>query len=75
MQFSDLARDHHVTIGTQCGGDVFQGFNDPVRGFIEDLCPRRFADALEQLSALSALGGKESAEAERVGWKPAGDEC
>src|SRR5208282_1864310 len=58
-----FARDHHVASFSKNLDHVCQGFQKPVRGFIEHLCARRIFYALEQFTALSALGGEKTTEA------------
>jgi hypothetical protein len=43
-----------------------------VRGLVENLRSGRLADTLQQFAALAGFRGKEAAEAEGVGGKPAG---
>ena len=64
VQLGDLAGDYHVPLRSKDVDNIFQGLNDTVRCFVENLGAGRGFDSLQFLATLTALGRKEAAETE-----------
>ena len=62
MDLGHFAGNDYVPFASQNLDDVLQRSNHPMGRFVKHLRPRRFADALQNLTPLANFGGQESAE-------------